>query len=132
MAQPATAKQETWYLNGSELRWNTYGGLHQVIKYKTPQQTVVMGGANGPVIFRGIRIGRRLLGQARTFQTGCRRPFRYKVRGWISPDGRRAVLHGATPVIVNCRVLRYVIYGREATLMLTRDFVDGLGGDAAF
>ena len=133
LATPATAKQEIWYLNGSELRWSSYGGLRQVIKYKEPMQSDAARGAlNGAVLFRGWRIGRRLVGRARMFKSGCRRPFRYKVRGWISPDGRRAVLHGARPVIVDCRVIDYAPYGRKSTIRLTRDFVDGSGGYHAF
>jgi len=131
--KPAIAKQEIWYLNGHEVRWNSYGGLRQVIKFRSPRR----GGAHaigryGKVVFRGWRMGRRLVGRARTFRRGCRRPFRYKVRGWISPDGRRAVLQGPKPVIVDCRIVGYSALDRGSIIVLTRRTGDGFAGYEAF
>ena len=121
MPVPAAARTTTWYHNGSEMGWSSYAGLRQVIKYRYPRPIVARKGAtHGAVLFRGWRVGRRLYGKARTWRRGCLRSFKYRVRGWISRDGTRAVLHGRRPVIRNCRIVDYVPYGRDATLILTR------------
>jgi len=117
----ASARSEVWRHNGSEMVWTSIAGIRQVIKYRNPRNAVHRNGVqNGSVLFRGWRIGRRLYGRARTWRAGCHKTFRYKVRGWVSPDGRRAVLQGARPVIRDCRIVALVPYGRDATLVLEK------------
>ena len=118
---PASARQESWYHNGSEMTWTSLLGWRQVIKYREPREEVGEKGAHaGSPFFSGWRYGNRLYGRARTFRAGCAAPFAYKVRGIVSEDRTRAVLHGLSPIIEDCRIVGYRAFGRDATLVLIK------------
>ncbi|KAB2846142.1 MAG: hypothetical protein F9K44_15880 [Hyphomicrobiaceae bacterium] len=118
---PASARTEAWLHNGAEVSWSSYLGWRQVVRVREASLTSVSSAAApGAVLFSGWRYGNRLYGKARAFRQGCSRPFAYKVRGIVSDDGMRAVLHGLSPVIENCRIVGYRAFGRGATIVLIK------------
>jgi hypothetical protein len=120
-ATPASARTETWLHNGAEVAWSSYLGWRQVVKVREPGLTNVSSKARpGAILFTGWRYGNRLYGKARAFREGCGHAFPYKVRGIVSDDGTRAVLHGLSPVIENCRIVGYRAFGRDATIVFVK------------
>lgn len=117
----ASARTETWLHNGAEVSWSSYLGWRQVVKVREPSLTEVANKPSvGAVLFTGWRYGNRLYGKARTFREGCSHAFQYRVRGIVSDDGTRAVLHGLSPVVENCRIVGWRAFGRDATLVLIK------------
>ena len=116
------AKDEVWTFRGSEVVWRYKGGFRVVVAERmnlgfAEQASTATAGT---VLFKGLRVGRRLIGRAEITVGECSGAFDYEVRGWVSPAGDKAALTGTPPKIENCRVVGQDPFGPGSTLVFER------------
>ena len=115
----------TFMHNGSLMRMiNLSYGRGIEIRYVEPRPGLAdIGVREGTLLFNGQWRGSQLIGQARTFSSGCN-PMLYDVKGYVGRYGE-IILEGTAPVVkpYACYVVEWTKQSQNAYLRFDR--VDG-------